>query len=77
MPNFPIVAKACINIDESTKGIIIMDTPPNIMNADMLVVRLKYCKEKNIITYVGISMKPLLKIDTEYIVHLVMKGYLK
>ena len=48
-----------------------MDTPPNIMKADMVVVRLKYCKKKNVITYVGISMKPLLKIDTEYIVHLV------
>ena len=63
MPNFPIVANACIVIGDWNKGINIMDTPPNIMKADMLVVRLKYCKKKNVITYVGISMKPLLKID--------------
>ena len=62
MPNLPIAAnvEAIIGIDDCSIGMTIMDTPPNIINADMLVVRLKYSREKSITTYAGISTKPLL-----------------
>ena len=63
MPSFPIAPKveAKFGIDDWSIGMTSIDNPPNIMNADMLVVRLKYAKEKYNNKYAGISTKPLLR----------------
>ena len=65
IPSFPTAAKveAKFGIVDWSMGMTIIETPPNIMNADIFVVRLKYANEKNNTKYAGngISTKPLLE----------------